>query len=53
MSSTDFKPSVHGWPFDNFGNCRSMCFSVPDRFSARKAIDRSTPKPKPGDAPRP
>lgn len=48
MPKTSFKPSIHGWPFDNFGkfgNCGGMCFSALDRYFAREAIDRNLNQP--------
>jgi hypothetical protein len=34
MPATNLKPSLHGWPFANFGkfgNCGGMCWAVLDR----------------------
>ncbi|MBL8486948.1 MAG: hypothetical protein JNK22_07675 [Rhodocyclaceae bacterium] len=48
MPKTSFKPSVHGWPFDNFGkfgNCGGMCFAALDRYYGGEAVDRSISQP--------
>ena len=47
---TQFRPSVHGWAFGNFGsfgNCGGMCWSALDCFYRRQPVDRAMTSPSP------
>ena len=51
MVTTAFRPSSHGWPFDNewtqYGVCGGMCWSALDKFYRGEFISNSVNNPTP------